>query len=461
MDDLIGKGLEPAIIAELMLYASASLVPSSLPLAVLLSSIMTMGNISEKYELAAMKSAGMSLSRITRPLTIFMILLASASLFFSNNILPIANLKFGSLLYDVTNQKPAVEIQEGIFYKGIDKIAIRAAKKDNKTGDLFDVLIYDHTENRGNVKVTTAEKAKINFSANKQYMIIELYNGYSYNEQESKAKNNTVPFLRYSFQEEVIQIDLSDFQLKRTEEELFKDNYQMLNLKQLDAALEKQIQQNHFRNRYAQNVYALNFQFLYHSKDSLDRDTAGIKFAKRFSENYKNKAIKPLDLANFDKKQLLNYYQLSSQNVRSIKVQLETAKMDKEFRMVNRNKHLVEWHKKFTLAVSCLVLFVLGAPLGAIIRKGGLGMPVVVAIFFYLFNYILSITFEKMSKEGSVFPFVGMWLPLLVMLPIGIFLFYKASIDSTLFDFGAYKNLVKLSFWKNLFRFKKLETAAE
>ena len=231
IDDLVGKGLEWYVIAELLMYASATLVPLALPLAILVSSIMTFGNLAENYELVAAKSAGISLQRIMRPLIIAAIMISAMAFYFSNNILPFTNLKMGSLLYDVRQQKPALYIKPGVFYNGIDGYSIRIGKKGADGQSLENIMIYDHTENKGNVKVIVAESGKMEMSDDEKFLLITLYNGESYEERNNRKRNlDTHPHIRTSFKSDLIQFDLSTFKLSRTNEELFKNNYQMLNI---------------------------------------------------------------------------------------------------------------------------------------------------------------------------------------------------------------------------------------
>ena len=229
VDDLVGKGLEWNIIAELLLYASANLVPMALPLSILLSSIMTYGNMGEHFELVAMKSAGISLQRAMLPLFAVVLILSGSAFYFSNNIWPIANLKFASLLHDVTKKKPAIDIKEGIFYQEIDGYVIRAGRKDAVNDLLYDLTIYDHTEKDGNRKVIRAKQGSMKLSIDEANLILHLHDGNSYN--EVKGKSN--PLNRSSFKEETIFIDVSGFKMNRSDQDLFKNNYKMLNINQL------------------------------------------------------------------------------------------------------------------------------------------------------------------------------------------------------------------------------------
>ena len=234
IDEFVGKGLEWYILAELLFYASANLVPLALPLAILLASIMTFGNLGEHYELVALKSSGLSLLRIMFPLIVLIVITSGSAVYFSNNIWPLANLKFASLLYDIRQKKPAIDIAPGVYYKDIDGFVIRTSSKSKDGKDLNDITIYNHTDGTGNRQVTRAERGQMSMSEDEQYLIVTLFNGRSYEERPGK----THPHFRTEFQKEIIRFDLSQFQLDRTDEDLFKNNYQMLTMTQLEKAID-------------------------------------------------------------------------------------------------------------------------------------------------------------------------------------------------------------------------------
>jgi len=431
VDDLVGKGLGWFIIGQLMAYVAITLVPLALPLAMLLSSIMTFGNLAEHYELVACKSAGMSLQRIMRPLSLLTILICVGAFYFSNNVLPFANLKMNALLYDVRNQKPALYIKEGVFYDGIEGYVIRIGKKlpDNKS--IFDITIYDHTNARGNSKVLLAEKGTMAMSEDERYLIVTLNNGRSYEEQIKKKGLDTHPLMRTEFEKEIIRFDLSAFKLTRTNEQLFKDNYQMLNLHQLqtssDSISRKVVETQSNFKKYSHSLYEIK-------KNTVPRDSVSFT-----NQNF---------ILNFekDKQALLAKSALfAARNAKSV---AEDASNDLYIKNKSLAKHLIEWHRKFTLSFACLILFFIGAPLGAIIRKGGLGMPVVVSVVFFLLYHIVSITGEKMAREGVMLPYKAMWMSTIVLVPIGAFLTYKATTDSGIFDVDNYLRFFKRAFGK-------------
>lgn len=428
LEDLAGKGLEPYIIAQLIMYATVTLVPLALPLAILLSSIMTLGNFAEHYELAAIKAAGISLRKVMMPLIGVAIIISFAAFLFSNNILPYANLKMSSLLYDVTNQRPALNIREGIFYNGIDGYVIRIGKKGADGQTIRDVMIYDHTANTGNTKLVTAESGKMVMTENKQELVVTLYNGNSYEEVVSgrSAKRNQ-PLYRSRFEKYVMRFDLSSFRMSRTDEGLFRKNYQMQNIKQLERTTD-----------------TLKTEISRRQEESLKRIEPFFSFTKK---NLSNRAVallpdtvKIADFISTEKNVTVNTSAVySARNVKSI-----VTDMANESELKNRQlrRYTIEWHRKFTLSFACLILFFIGAPLGAIIRKGGIGLPVVISIFLFLVYHVISITGEKFAREGVLHPWQGMWLSSGILLPVGIFLSYKSVTDSSLFDISIYVNQI-------------------
>jgi len=435
IDDLVGKGLDWYIIAKLMVYVSVTLVPLALPLSILLSSIMTFGNLAEHFEITACKSAGMSLQRIMRPLIITAVIICITAFYFSNVILPIANLKMNALLYDVRQQKPALMIKEGVFYNGIDGYSIKIGKKDSDGKTLHDIMIYDHRENKGNSHVIIAESGSMVMSSDERFLILTLNKGTSYEEQPSKPGKNNRPLMRSEFDEQVVRFDLSSFKLTRTNEQLFKDNYQMLNLTQLDDAADS-----------LEGRIRLKYEDLYHRAKIAFAITADSVTASPI-RNLPVLSDSTL-IANFPfnkREAIMNSALLNARNLKSI---TEDLVQDIESKARVLAKHRIEWHRKFTLSFACLILFFIGAPLGAIIRKGGLGLPVVVSIVLFVIYHIISISSEKFAREGVLSPFRGMWMSSMILLPVGIFLTYKATTDSSIFDKDTYLKLIRRIFPK-------------
>ncbi len=437
IDDLIGKGFEWYVILELLIYASATNVAMALPLAILLSSIMTFGSLGENYELVAIKSAGISLQRAMMPLVIVVSMLSIGAFLFSDYMLPVANLKMGSLLYDVRNQKAAFLINEGVFNNSIPGYSIRVKKKDPDQ-TLRDILIYERNTSSGNMNVLMAKEGQMFISDDNQLLVLKLKDGKRYEETPgtSGSYNPRQRFMRTEFKETEQKFDLSGFQLKRTDEELFKSNYAMLNLRQL----------NFYRDSFKLKGDS-NLRSTYTDLSLLARtyrtDPLSPKIPVKILKNYRD----VLELIPHDR-QLASLHSAKDQlrTIKDVISRKELYAMDNNVRI---RGFLIELNRKFTLAISCLVLFFIGAPLGAIIRKGGLGLPVVVSVLFFLLYHIISTIGEKSVKEGSLSPSVGMWIAIFTLAPLGAFLTYKATADSVLFDLDYYKRWVARLFSKS------------
>lgn len=442
IDDLVGKGLEITVIAELMFYAMVTLIPMALPLAVLLSSIMTFGNLGENNELMALKSSGISLIRIMNPLIAFIILVSIGAFYFSNVILPYTNLKMGSLLYDVRHQRPEVSIKEGMFSDAIEGYTIKVGQKNKKTSMLYNLMIYDHTEKEGNRKVTVADSATLKVTDDDRYMVLTLFDGTSYTEVVEKRKRRDqkkYPHRFDRFSEQRILIDMSGLGFERTDEKLFKNHYQMLNLDQLQLTVdslkhkldnrESAFKQQLVTRNYMKRITKQTKDSTWFEQDSVPTKTASIDtLFNSFVNHQKNRIYE----------QALN----NARNAQSY-IAATSTELTNKYKWIKR--HEIEWHRKFTLSFACLILFFIGAPLGAIIRKGGLGTPVVISVLFFIIYYVISISGEKSAKIGVWPSWLGMWLSSITLFPLGIFLTYKAVNDSVILNTDTYlKSLKKL-----------------
>lgn len=424
LDDFMGKGLEWYTLMELLLYATASFVPPALPIGVLLSSIMTMGNLGENSELTPMRSAGLSLFRIIKPMFVLMLGISICSFLFSNNIMPIANLKFKSLLYDVVNKKPALNIQEGTFYNGIDGFSIRALKKDAEKGRLEDVLIYDHRESiHGNRTVVHAEWAEMRKSKDESQLVITLFNGRSYDERMpggGQQRNSKWPLVYNTFEKDQVRFDLATFGMDKTDDALFKQHYQMMSMGQLEFMIDSMGQKTAQR-KAARRSYLRNGLYI-------TRDTV--------MNVLDQGSFQPMDsfIQRLGPNHLANLHDVALNMTRNAVNFIDRQQEEMKGRQSHVDKYLVEWHRKLTLAIACVAMFFIGAPLGAIIRRGGFGLPVVIAFVFFIIFHLLSFSGERLVKAGSWEPWQGMWMPLMVLAPIGMFLTYKAAMDSPLFN---------------------------
>jgi lipopolysaccharide export system permease protein len=437
IDDLVGKGLDTFVIFKLLFYASSTFVPLALPLSILLSSLMTFGNMGENYELVAMKSAGISLNRIMRSLIIVSILISGLAFYFSNVVLPTANLKFLSLLYDIRSKKLAFNIKEGVFYNGIEGFVIRVAHKDPDGNTIHKVMIYDHSKRQGNTSLTVAESGKMELTPDKRYLIFHLTDGTNYEERtDLRNYNRSHPWQRTKFGEQYQMFDLSTFQLTRTDEKLFKSNYEMLNIRQLRRSIDSLDRQLIFDNIYTRR----NFMNGYVNFSALNKPGILRLSTKALAKDTLKKY--PADiLANFRPSEVRGLLEAAKNAAVSTKDNINNDKQNIYTRSKLVHKYQIVLHKKFTFSIACLLLFFIGAPLGAIIRKGGLGLPAVISTIFFILFWILSFTGEKYTLEGVLPASEGMWIAPVVLLPIGIFLTYKATVDASLLDIDSWIRL--------------------
>ncbi len=449
IDEFVGKGLEWYVIAQIFIYQSATLVPLALPLAVLLSTIMTFGNLGQNYELVAMKSAGISLRRISMPVFIFCGLMMVLAFYFANVQIPDAQLKIRTLLYDIQQQKPAFNIKEGLFYNAIDGYSIKIEKKDADQ-NMHSIMIYDHTSTKGNVSLILADNGRMAMNEGKDKLMVTLYNGTRYEEMEDKDNNKrTYPFSVTNFSKQEMVMDLSAFKLNRSDEDYFKENYQMLNIFELDEAIDSlNIDEVNKRLGFINNMCTY-----FHIHDSTGQN--------RIVKN--PYIVKGNNLtANLSKTEKQLAYTSALNSARTIKgiADFSVVTLQNGYEFANRFR--LEWHRKFTLSLACIIFFFIGAPFGAIVRKGGLGMPMVSAIVIFIIYYMITVAGEKASNESVFSPFVGMWLSSFVMIPLGLFLTYKASIDSNLFNKEWYYNIArKIQAWLQLKKDKGITTETE
>ncbi len=461
IDDLVGKGLENAVLAEFLLYSVASMVPMALPLAVLLASLMTFGNMAENLELLAFKTSGVSLNRIMAPLIYVVVVITIAAFIFANYVMPVSNLKLYSLLYDIRRQRPELQIQPGVFDNTMDGYSIRIGDQDTKTKMLKDIWIYDHTDKAGNVHVTVADSGYMRMSTDEKHLVLTLYNGNSYVElQKTKKKNEpkSYPHRRDKFAKQEMLIELTGFGLNRTDQSLWKNSFSMMNLGQL----------KHFEDSLGNDISKLQLSVNDMVKNStIKKEKRNIykhlPAASAETEAEKATADKTLTDTSLTDSSLtatpepvihkLNidtiYNDLTTiQKRRAVSQAINLARTNKSFIATNSNttgykikllrRYQIEKHRKFTLSLSCLIFFFIGAPLGAIIRKGGLGVPVIVSVLFFLVWYMISITGEKFVREDMVAPFAGMWIASFILVPLGAFLTYKAAMDSVILNIESY-----------------------
>ncbi len=429
IDDLVGKGLDLFTILRLMGYVAATAVPLALPLALLLSSIMTFGNLGESFELVAIKSAGIPLLRFMRPLLIVSVIISGVAFLFANNLIPVANLKLNALKYDIIVTKPAFDIKEGVFYDKLEGFAIKIGKKEKDDSTIRNVIIFE--KNFGlQDNLMTAESGIMSVTPDKRSLEFTLKNGWRYEEKGNRFSPST-EYIRMGFKEYKKIFDLSSFKMNKTDDSLFKYDPKMLSVRQLDDAID--------------SIGDLHAQFYKRSQRELSPYLSFVNYADSAFPPVKPDSLKQaknFDLLISDSIKSSLYERVQSQ-LNSFKANIDLMTTDYLSRKDLLRKHWIEWNRKFTLSVACIVLFMIGAPLGSIIRKGGLGTPLIFAIIFFVLFHLLNTFGEKFAKQGVTSPFAGMWLSTAVLIPIGIFLTIKAMHDSQLFNQEFYYRVFK------------------
>ncbi|MTI31563.1 LptF/LptG family permease [Xanthovirga aplysinae] len=518
-EDFIGKGLGMDVFAELLGYFSVSVTPMALPLAVLLSSLMTFGNLGEHFELTAIKGAGISLLRAMQPIFSFVVLLTLAAFYFNNYVVPKANLKAYSLLYDVKKTKPTLSLKEGSFYNGLPGYSIKVNKKEDN-GLLRDMIIYDHSGQNGNTTVILADSGRMESFNNDRYLRIVMYNGNRYSKGSgtgNSKSNKPDQYSRYRFDKNEMIFSMESFDMNETDEDLFRTNRLMRNIDELHSDLDSLSSKKvnllvaNYGNNGRYHTYHLKEEmsapkrlmdlketyrkqkfvrdsvrnaFLAEQKPGVDQKVDQSTKSKEQVVPVKNKVGKPkvvLPEGNKKPKKIektrrkpgdaklekqmeletrvagLDPDKIAEVGVelgkdklvkKALKTALNQAKYVKgniqvQANQVKKNLRDInvfenEIYKKYAMAVSCLVMFLIGAPLGAIIKKGGLGMPVLVSILFFILFYVFLTTGEKWSREGVVQPLVGIWMANVVLLPFGLFFLNQARKDARVFEADFY-----------------------
>lgn len=432
IDDLVGKGLDLLTIGQLTLFVAAFNVPLALPLAILLSSIMTFGNLGETFELVAIKSAGIPLTRFMRPLFIVTLILCGAAFLFNNNIIPIATLKMNTLKYDIIMSKPAFDIKEGVFYDKIDGYVIKIGKKEKDDKTIRNIIIYEKNYGlQDNIIVANSGEMKV--TPDKRSLEFNLIDGWRYEEQGNRYTTNT-DFIRMGFKEYKKLFDLSSFQLNKTDDSIFRENYKMLSVRQLGKRIDSLEKTAAFYQKKLKNEMYPLLGFL----RDLDTGWVAVKNVPKIKSD--SAIFKDSLQQSYARERALG-------NINMLKSTLDINANEYDARRKDLRFNLIEWHKKFAMSFACMVLFMIGAPLGSIIRKGGLGMPLVIAVIFFVVFFLLNNFGEKLVKEDVLKPVGGMWAATIILLPVGIFLTIKAMKDSELFNSEPYMRLIR--------RFKK------
>jgi lipopolysaccharide export system permease protein len=450
INDLVGKGVGLGVFIELFFYAALTLIPLALPLAILIGSLMTFGNLGERLELLAMKAAGISLWKIMQPLIILVAIISISGFYFSNNILPKTQVKMWTLVFSIREKSPELDIPEGVFYTEIPGRNIFIGQKNHRNNTLKDVVIYDFSRGFTNTSIVVADSGKMSLSVDKTNLLISLYKGETFETLPSNAKsrNAVIPYRREIFEQKDIIIDF-DANFNLLGAELLEGQYVSKNAAQLQYSIDSiaakiEVEKNKYREEFLRNKYFNSYSGSSSAFAILDSTQQSIDY------NY-------LDVLNTLDNGLQEQVTLSSINrAYTIKNDLVYNQSIINALIFDARRHSIEWYKKFTLSFACIIFFFIGAPLGAIIRKGGIGLPIVLSIVLFILYYIIDNTGYKMAREGIWAVGIGMWFSSLVLLPLGIFLTYKAVSDAAILSSEG--NLFKPKKWiaslKNTFKSK-------
>ncbi len=447
IDEMVGKGLGMDVLGELFFYAAMTMVPMALPLAILLASLMIFGNLGENFELTAMKASGISLLRTMAPLIILMVLIAIGAFFFQNNVLPVAQTKMWTLLYSVRQKTPELEIPEGVFYDQIPGYNLFVEKKNRDTGVLYDMMIYDVSRGFENSSIILADSGKMSITPDKTRLFLQLWSGESFeNLKDAGPQVKNVPYRRESFTTKEILVKF-DANFNRMDEQGMRNQYVGKNMAELQATIDSVgARVDSTANAYGK---AMRMQPLMKTDPyETYRPTPDAPEETRLKPDVVLSApvnVDSLMRGASSGTELTNLTQALGKAQR--------AKQEYEFRALQQadelktvRRHAIELQKKFTLSFACIIFFFIGAPLGAIIRKGGLGTPLVISVFLFIFYYIIDNMGYKMARDGKIPVWEGMWLSAAVLLPLGVFFTYKAVNDSAVFNKDAYLNFFRKFF---------------
>ncbi|MBQ3173725.1 MAG: LptF/LptG family permease [Alistipes sp.] len=431
IDELTGKGLDVNTIIELFVCGTINMVPLGLPLAMLLSAIMTMGNLGENFELLAMKSAGMSLLRILKPMLVVVAMIAVGSFFISNNLVPYANKRMYDILFDIREQRQELKFQDGMFFNGLPDMSIRVGHQNDNTGLLTDVIIYDTRSNSGDMTTTLADSGYIRMSDDKAYLYVTLFNGRTYEHTRSSQwyDRNTMREHVFSRQDGTFPIEkvaMPEGDMSREFSESQTRN--MVELEELMDSLQITI------DRATMDTYQplLKRQLFARDTTIVPNDSIRIDRSQYHAFNFYD------SIPNMSMRDKAAVYETAARTARSAQGSYSFDEQSSKVALTQYYRAESEWHRKLTLPISIIVFFMIGAPLGAIIRKGGLGTPIVISVFFFVIYYVISLSGEKMTKEGTWDAIYGMWLPVFVLTPVAIYLTYKATNDTSLLDMDWY-----------------------
>ncbi len=436
VDELVGKGLELSVILQLLFYASLTLTSMAFPLAVLLSSLMTFGNMGERYEIVALKSAGVSVSRMMRPLMFLSIVIACIAFFFSNKVIPAANVKMRMLLYDIQERKPALNLEEGIFYTGFDNYSIRVGKKMADGETVKDIIIYDHSKRLGNTTVTYAESGTMQVTPDKNYLVFTLYNGASWDESPNgntfnRGEGNQNTLSRATFDKQYKRFDMSSFSMDKVDASMYESHSTAMSISQLNDRIDTLKMEI---SDLAQGASTVFFGNLFYFNQFVKGDTVGFDTLT---------TMKKCDLEEQTPEQRSRILTYADNAARTFIYSVRFSYQDIDFRTHYLWGFQIEFFRKFTMSLACVLFFFVGAPLGSIIRKGGIGIPLLITVIFFTLYFALSIMGEKIAKS-SVWPvWFGMGLSSFILLPICVFLTYHATTDSGVLSPDSYSRVIE------------------
>ena len=437
IDELIGKGLSVDVLAKFFWYMALNFVPAALPPGVLLASLITFGNMGEKLELLSMKAAGVPLLRILQPLLIVVVILSGCSFYFQNNIAPEATKRLSALVWSMKQKSPELEIPEGVFYSEIPGYNIFVEKKDMKTGMLYGVMIYTNVSSQEDTQIVLADSARLQSTADKMHLMLTMYSGERFRNMDARSANMmkaNVPYMRETFAKEIDLIEF-DGNFNITDASLFAGNAQTKGLRNIRLGIDSL---NHRIDSVGASIYeaqcrgAMERQIRNKSEKDSAHIVAEVAQTAAFDSLY----------AGLSHEQLQSTIRTATSKVRQLTAEYEFRSMITNEDNRSLRIHKVEKHKKFTYSLACLLFFFIGAPLGAIIRKGGLGMPVIISVSIFIFYYIINSSGEKMAKSGAWYIPFGVWLSSMVLAPIGVFLTYKSNQDSAVFNIEGYRMFI-------------------
>lgn len=438
VDDFVDKGLDFSILAQFFSLSAITLVAQALPLAILLASLMTFGNFGEKLELLAMKAAGIPLFRIMRPLIICCTILGIVSFYFQNVVSPYAQMKLYAIMYSIKQSSPESEIPEKIFYDRLEGYNIYVEKKDKKTGVLYDIIIYDISGGFENANIVLADSATITSTADEKYMILSMYSGEQFsNLQEQNIQKKNVPYRRETFRKKDLLIESEGgFELK--DASIMKSNADSKNIKELEISIDTLSQES---DSIANNHWINLKRTTYKADTKLDNNDS-VKM-----DTYRIYSINADSVYNVaTKKSKLIWKRTQLNKVKQLKVDYEIKHNIMHSREKDLNKHKIAWWSKFTLSFGCIVFFFIGAPLGAIVRKGGLGYPVLISVATFILYYIFNTSGYKMAREGEWHVWLGSWLSTIVLAPLGAFFTYHSNKDSEIFNSDSINRFFRMLF---------------